>query len=558
MTVLRVTDLSVSYRPRRVSRGGAAAPGTSAPGIRGVSFAVEPGELVAIVGETGSGKTTATLAALGLLPDSAQRNSGTIEVLGHDVSSWSARRFRALHGTGIGYVPQDPTSSFDPLQRIGAQVTEALRVHGDPRSTAAAAHELLSRVGIHDAERVARSYPHQLSGGQRQRALIAGAIALRPALLVADESTSALDVTVQRRVLDLIDELRREDGTGVLLVTHDLAVAAERANHIVVLRNGEVQDSGTVAHILTGQTSAYTRELVAAAPALRTPRARRRSATTLRNADNRPEATIVATQLHKTFGSGTSAVHAVREVSFTVAPGTTHAIVGESGSGKTTVARMVMGLETPTAGTLTVNGTRLAGTESARPRRTQLREFRRGSQLVYQSPYASLTPTLSILDAVAEPIRRFDRFSRHDARRQAAALLDRVSLPTALHSRTPHELSGGQRQRVAIARALAPNPQLVVLDEAVSALDVSVQARILDLLNELQTERGLSYLFVSHDLAVVREISDTVSVMRFGEIVEHGATETLFTQPQHPYTRELLAAAPHVHSSLLHHTSETP
>ena len=527
MTALDVRDLAVAYD---TSRGRVVA-------VDGLDLRIEPGEAVALVGETGSGKTTAALTSIGLLPRGAVRLRGTVALGGQDITGWSPRRLQGILGRSVGLIPQDPTASLDPLKTVGWQIGEVLRIHGE-RDRGVVAREvatLLERVGLADSARIARAYPHELSGGQRQRVLIAGAIALRPGLLVADESTSALDVTVQRRVLDLLDDLRREDGSGILFVTHDLAVAAERADRVVVLEGGRVQDTGPVRVVLGGSASAYTRKLVSNAPALQAPRFREVPAAS----DEPPVIAVDGLVKHFPGRQGRADVLAVDDVSFRVARGTTHAIVGESGSGKSTVARITLGLETSTEGSVEVAGTVVAGL-----RGRELRSFRRRAQLVYQSPYASLNPSLSILDTVAEPLRRFGLASSAEAKRAAADLLERVALRSALHDRRPRELSGGQRQRVAIARALAPSPDVLVLDEPVSALDVTVQAQILELLDELQRERGLTYLFISHDLAVVRRISDTVTVLAQGRVQETGTTRDVFERPASAYTRALLHAIP--------------
>ncbi|WP_282855756.1 dipeptide ABC transporter ATP-binding protein [Microbacterium oxydans] len=531
MSVLTASDLRISYGGREV--------------VHGVSFEIGEGETLALVGESGSGKSTTAHALLGLLPAGGRVDGGTVVLGDLDISGWSDRALRGIRGAEIGLVPQDPTTSLDPVRPVGKQVEEILRLHGhrDRRSRRARAIELLDRVGIDDPDLRARQYPHELSGGMRQRVLIATAIALRPRLLIADEPTSALDATVQRKVLDLLDELQREEGTSILLVTHDLGVAADRAERLVVLKDGRIVEQGRSEEVLAAPTDPYTRQLLADAPAFTTGFRRPDAPPFLRDAAavaaENPYA-IVAEALVKEFRvAGRERFRAVDDVSFRVRRGTTHALVGESGSGKTTTARLVTRFHQPDAGTIEV-----AGEDVTHAKREQLRALRRRVQLVYQNPFASLDPRQQIVDIVAEPLQNFQVGSRTERRERALALLDRVSLPSDGARRTPRELSGGQRQRVAIARALAIDPEVVVLDEAVSALDVTVQARILELLTSLQAELGLTYLFISHDLAVVRRISHTVSVMRRGRIVEEGQTEDLFRDPQHEYTRELLAAVP--------------
>ncbi|GAA0943604.1 ABC transporter ATP-binding protein [Nonomuraea longicatena] len=503
MTLLDVRDLRVRHGRKEV--------------VKGVSFTVEEGECVAVVGESGSGKTTTAGALLGLHPPAG----GRVLLHGTDIARWSQRRLRAVRGTGIGLVPQDPGASLDPVMRVGHQIGETLAIHraGDRAAIRRRVLDLLDRVGLDDPARRARQYPHELSGGMRQRVLIAAAVALRPSLLIADEPTSALDATVQRRVLDLLDDLRHEYGTAVLLVTHDLGVAAARSDRLVVMRDGRIEESGGTPEILAAPAAEYTRRLLADAPALR--------AGDFREPPVSGPAVVVA-DLVKRFGDHT----AVAGVSFEVPRGGTHALVGESGSGKTTTARIVAGFTRPTSGAVTL------------PRAPQERAFRRHVQLVHQNPYGSLDPRQSVAAIVEEPLRNFRLGDRAARRRRVKELLDRVALPAELLERRPRELSGGQRQRVAIARALAVEPEVIVLDEAVSALDVTVQARILDLLEELQRELGLTYLFISHDLAVVRRISHTVSVMSKGRIVESGTTRQIFDSPRHAYTRELLDAVP--------------
>jgi peptide/nickel transport system ATP-binding protein len=514
--------------------------------VHGIDFEVGEGEVVALVGESGSGKSTTAHALLGLLPDGGRVQAGVIRLAELDIAGWSPTQLRGIRGAQVGLVPQDPGASLDPVRPIGVQVGEILRVHGERNRDLIRTRvlELLERVGLDDPVLRARQYPHELSGGMRQRVLIATAIALGPRLIIADEPTSALDATVQRRILDLIDDLRREQGTSVLLVTHDLGVAADRAQRVVVLKDGRIVEQGATAAILENPQDAYTKQLLADAPALAVDGFRRAPAPLfLRDAGaaaaENPHA-IVAAGLVKQFTvRGREPFRAVDDVSFRVRRGTTHALVGESGSGKTTTARLVTRFLHPDAGSIELSGTDIAGLAGG-----ELRRLRRRIQLVYQNPFSSLDPRQTIEKIIAEPLDNFREGTRRERGARVAALVDRVALPSDVLQRSARELSGGQRQRVAIARALAINPDVVVLDEAVSALDVTVQARILELLESLQQELGLTYLFISHDLAVVRRISSTISVMRRGRIVEEGTTEDIFTRPAHEYTRELLAAVP--------------
>lgn len=504
--------------------------------VHGISFSVQPGEVVALVGESGSGKSTTAHAVIGLLPENGRVEAGDIRLNGTSIGGWADKRLDTIRGKVVSLISQDPVSSLNPVKTIGDQVGEILKVHrwGDRRAIAERVIELLDRVGLPQPELRAKQYPHQLSGGMRQRVLIAIAVALRPTLIIADEPTSALDVTVQRRVLDLIDELRAESGTSVLLVTHDLGVAADRADRIVVMQGGQIQEAGTVADVLAAPKSAYTRQLLNDAPAFATPKTARDQL------QANAEAAIVVDKLVQHFPlSGGRQLRAVDDVSFEVARGTTHALVGESGSGKTTTVRAVAGFQKLESGRVVVDGQDVSSL-----RGEQLRQFRRRIQLVYQNPFASLDPRQTIFDIVEEPLLNFDPVPKAERRERVHAILQRVGLPEASLARLPAALSGGQRQRVAIARAIILNPEILVLDEAVSALDVTVQAQILDLLDELQRSLGLTYLFVSHDLAVVRQIADTVSVLRDGKQVEQGSIEDVFERPAHDYTRELIAAIP--------------
>ena len=510
--------------------------------MRGVSLAVAPGEVVAVVGESGSGKSTLAHAVAGLLPGTGRVDTGRVTLGEQELTDLSDRAWRTVRGRRIGLVPQDPGVALNPVQRVGAQVAEVLKVHGlaDRRGAAARAVELLAEAGLPDAAARARQYPHELSGGMRQRVLIAIAIAARPQLLVADEPTSALDATVQRHILDRLDELVRASGTAVLLITHDLGVAADRADRLVVMHAGSVVEEGPVREVLAAPRDPYTRRLLDSAPGLRANAGltlSERETHPVETGDSPAGALVEVRDLVKEFPLGRGRIRAVDGVSFSIARGETLALVGESGSGKSTTARLVLRLADPTSGTVAFDGT-----DITRVRGRAWRELRRRAQLIYQNPYASLDPRFSIADVITEPLRAFRVGDARSRRTRAAELLDRVALPESVLDRRPAELSGGQRQRVAIARALALSPDLVVCDEPVSALDVSVSAQVLDLLAELQADAGLAYLFISHDLAVVRRIAHRVGVLRGGKLLELAPTEQLFASPRHEYTRELLAA----------------
>lgn len=546
--LLEIDNLQIAYR--------------EADGLRtvvhGVSLSVRAGEVVALVGESGSGKSTTSQAAIGLLPDNGLVVGGSIRLLGEDVTHAGEAQWRSLRGRVVSLVPQDPTASLNPVRTIGAQVAEVLQLHGwrDAAAVEQQVVELLRKVGLSRPELRYRQYPHELSGGMKQRVLIAMAVALKPALIIADEPTSALDVTVQRRILDLIDILRRETGTAVLLVTHDLGVAADRAHRIVVLRQGRVQEAGETLQVLRQPQSSYARQLLADAPVLSTP--------VLRTAEPDDAATVTewAVQVqevvhHFPVPGQREPFKAVDGVSFQVRRGSTHAIVGESGSGKTTTIHALVGLLRSTAGQI-----RIAGEDVTALRGEALRQFRRKVQLVYQNPYASLDPRQTVWSIVEEPLRNFAPLPAAERRQRVQATLERVGLAAELHQRRPHALSGGQRQRVAIARALVLQPEVLVLDEAVSALDVTVQAQILRLLETLQQQLQLTYVFVTHDLSVVRQIAHTVSVLQHGKVVEQGTVEQVFLHPRSHYTRELIAAIPGTRSidfvQSHHHPEETP
>lgn len=544
--VLTVDDISVTF----------STPGGDFEAVKNVGFEVAPGETVAVVGESGSGKTTLAACINRLLADNGRLSSGRIRFQDRDLTNVSEREMRSIRGAGIGLVPQDPMSNLNPVHTVGDQILEALEVHGKvsrgSRKTQGKPRvlELLDLVGIPDPEERYAQYPHEFSGGMRQRVLIAMGLACEPTLLIADEPTSALDVTVQRRILDTLEKLTSETNTAVVLITHDLALAAERADRVLVMYKGELVESGPARQILRDPQHSYTTELVQAAPSfVTTPLVNRLPASHSSGSTRSSSAESVQPREDLVRVSGVSRSYklrgaaepfwAVREIDFSIPRGYTVSIVGESGSGKSTTAKMLLGLEAITEGSVLIGDQDISAL-SAR----QMMAVRRRVQPVFQNPYASLDPRYSVAESITEPLRVHKSGSRRSRQQRLHELLEQVALPVAVGERFPHELSGGQRQRVAIARALALKPELVILDEAVSALDVLVQNQILELLVSLQHQLGLSYLFISHDLAVVNMISHEVHVMEKGRIVESGTPQELFTSPAADYTRELLAAIP--------------
>ncbi|UCM87069.1 dipeptide ABC transporter ATP-binding protein [Streptomyces marincola] len=510
--------------------------------VSGVSLSVGPGECLAVVGESGSGKSVTARSLIGLPGPGATVTATSLRIEGEDARAFGDRQWRAIRGARVGLVLQDALVSLDPLRPVGQEIAEALRLHrAVPRGREhERVVELLRLVGVPEPEQRAAQYPHQLSGGLRQRALIASAIGCEPPLLIADEPTTALDVTVQAQILRLLAE-RKQAGTGVLLISHDLAVVGQLADRIMVMRHGVAVETGEAARILTAPTHPYTRELLAAVPGTRAtpPRApvaphRDRPVDGTGERPTPPPAVIEARGLVKTYG----ARRAVDDVSFTLREGEILGLVGESGSGKTTLARLALGQLTPDAGDIRVSG-RAWTAMSGRERRTA----RTAAQMVYQDPLSSFDPRFSVWQVLKEALRA-GGVPRAACPARAADLLVRVGLDPDLLPRRPLRLSGGQRQRVAIARALATKPRVIVCDEPVSALDVTVQAGILDLLARLRAESGVSMLFISHDLGVIREVSDRVMVLNGGRVVESGTTAQVFDQPRADYTRALLAAIP--------------
>jgi peptide/nickel transport system ATP-binding protein len=507
--------------------------------VSGVSLDIRQGEILCIVGESGSGKSMMGMAILGLLPAPHVRAvGGQILFEGRNLFDLSEDEMRAVRGCRIAMIFQEPMTALNPLMPVGRQIDEILEIHTDlpPARRRERVLELIRDVHLPDPERMVASYPHQLSGGQRQRIVIAMALALEPGLIIADEPTTALDVTTQAQILHLIKELQRAHGTAVLFITHDFGVVAEIADRVAVMRHGEIVEQGPAAEVLGAPQADYTKALIAAVPGLKPRR---------RAADADPNILLRVTDIEKTyriasgfFGSAVREVKAARKVSLELKRGSSLALVGESGSGKTTLARCIIGLESVDSGTIELDGERISGRS-----RSELRPYRKHIQMVFQDPYASLNPRQRVGDIVAlGPM--LNGVSREQAIAEARELLRLVGLKPEAVDRYPHEFSGGQRQRIGIARALAVKPKMIVADEPVSALDVSVQKQVLELLNDLRKSFGLSMLFITHDLRVAATVCEEIAIMQRGEIVEQGATAAIFASPVHPYTRSLFDAVP--------------
>ncbi|WP_445656930.1 ABC transporter ATP-binding protein [Achromobacter sp. NCFB-sbj8-Ac1-l] len=553
--------------------------------VDNLDFDVRPGKTLAIVGESGSGKSVTSMAIMRLTDYNNGRiatgkilfqNSAGQEV---DLTAASDEQMRAIRGNDIAMIFQEPMTSLNPVFTIGDQIVEAIMLHQQlsPSAARKSARALLEKVRLPDAEQLLDRYPHQLSGGMRQRVMIAMALSCQPRLLIADEPTTALDVTIQAQILNTVRELQRDLGTAVIFITHDMGVVAEMADDVVVMLRGKKVEQGTVEEIFRAPKHPYTRALLAAVPRLgsltgrdlplRTPQTVLEGDTLREVGETREQDTArydepvlrvekLTTRFdvgHNLFGRVTHRVHAVEEVSFDVYPGETLALVGESGSGKSTIGKTLQQLVAPTSGAVRYNGQDIFSMDAAGRQR-----LRQEIQYIFQDPYASLDPRKTVAFSIAEPIRTHGLLAGDDAiARRVGELLEQVGLKPEHARRYPHEFSGGQRQRVCIARALASNPKLIIADESVSALDVSIQAQILNLLMDLQKDRGLSYLFITHDMAVVEKVSHRVAVLYLGQIVELGTRRQIFESPQHAYTRKLLAAVPvaepgrHIDTSLI-------
>jgi peptide/nickel transport system ATP-binding protein len=541
-TRLRVKNLRAGFlvdgRPREV--------------VSGVSFDLLPGQCVAIVGESGSGKSVTARSLVGLIGRNGIVHADVLEIHHQDVRSFTARQWRRIRGRDVGFVLQDALVSLDPLRAVGTEIAEALRLHAWGNRTARKQRvlELLTRVGVPLPALRARQRPDQLSGGLRQRALIASAIALDPDIVIADEPTTALDVTVQAQVLAQLEQMKLR-GASIILISHDLSVVAQLADHILVMRGGDVVEQGSAAEVLSTPQHEYTKALIAAVPSAETRGKPLSPATSAVKADAPKSAThggpvLEASGLIKRFHTRDGALtRAVDGVSFTLAAGETLGIVGESGSGKSTTARLALGLESLDGGEV-----RLLGKPWSALSERRRRAMRQRISVVYQGPLSSFDPRWNVERILLDALRG-QRFTSVAARRaRVTELLDQVGLSADVLNRFPLRMSGGQRQRVAIARALAPRPAVIVLDEAVSALDVTIQAQILDLLVALQRQTGVSYLFISHDLGVISHLSERVLVMKDGVVVEEGSPDDIFQRPQHPYTRDLIASIPEFDPSL--------
>ena len=532
--------------------------------VKGVSFEIAAGETVAIVGESGSGKSVSSLSLMRLVEYGGGEISGGRLMFDRgttgqvDLRNMTPKEMRSIRGCEIGMIFQEPMTSLNPVFTVRRQLTEGLRLHmGMSKAQAnARAIELLRQVRIPEPERRLSQYPHELSGGMRQRVVIAMALSCEPRLLIADEPTTALDVTIQAEILGLINKLKTDNGTAVMFITHDMAVVAQMADRVVVMFRGEKVEEGRIEDIFENPQHPYTKNLLAAVPKLGEMRGKPTPEPL--SLIGQPEKTIIGTNAPTDevlldvrnlttrfdvkggfFRSTVARVHALENVSFSIKKGATLGLVGESGSGKSTCGRSILRLEKPQSGSIILDGTDILALDNR-----GLRDARRDMQMVFQDPFASLNPQMTLADQVAEPMRNYNLAQGSELMDRVGGLFDRVELPRAYMRRYPHELSGGQRQRIAIARALALNPKLLIADEAVSALDVSVQAQVLNLLLELQAELGISMLFISHDMAVVERVSHHVAVMYLGHIVEIGTRQEVFEDPRHDYTKTLMAAVP--------------
>ncbi|KJB86320.1 ABC transporter ATP-binding protein [Paenibacillus sp. E194] len=530
--ILQVQDLSVAFQNRE----------QEIHAVRGVSFVVNPGETLGIVGESGSGKSVTARSIMRLLPSSiASKQSGTIIFLGEDVARYSESDMENVRGRHIGMIFQDPMTSLNPTMSIGSQIAESLIKHQDMTAAQAKAEAItmLKMVGIRNSEMRYSHYPHECSGGMRQRVIIAIALACRPALLIADEPTTALDVTIQAQILNVMKHMQRELGTSIILITHDLGVVAGMCDRVLVMKEGEIVEEGPTVELFANPQHPYTLKLLNTLPRLHEKKVKSAPFVRPRSADQRPLLEVRSLKQHFDLGKG-NIVKAVNDISFYIQEGETLGVVGESGCGKSTTGRAILRLLEPTGGDVLYQGmsvNRLSAQE--------MKIVRRHMQMIFQDPYASLNPRWKVIDLIGEALDVHRLVSsKQERKKRVEELLELVGLEPSHAKRYPHEFSGGQRQRIGIARALAVEPKFIVCDEPLSALDVSIQAQIVQLMQELQQRLGLTYLFIAHDLSMVKHISDRVAVMYRGKIVELAESEALYSNPQHAYTKSLLAAIP--------------
>ncbi|AIQ51484.1 ABC transporter ATP-binding protein [Paenibacillus sp. FSL R7-0331] len=530
--ILKVNNLHISFQSHDEER----------PAVRGVSFEVYKGETLGIVGESGSGKSVTARSIMRLLPSPpALIKDGEIVFLGDNLAAKSEKQMEQIRGREIGMIFQDPMSSLNPTIRIGEQISESLVKHRklSRRAAKQEALEILKQVGIRDSEVRYQQYPHEFSGGMRQRVMIAIALVCQPALLIADEPTTALDVTIQAQILNLMKHMQQRLGTSIILITHDLGVVAGMCDRVAVMKNGEIVETGTTEEIFARPQHPYTQRLLNALPRLDEKKKPKPPGLIIPGEGKRPLLEVRSLKQHFDLGKG-RVLRAVNDISFQIREGETLGMVGESGSGKSTTGRSILRLHEPTGGDVLFHGMAVN-----RLNAQEMKTMRRHMQIIFQDPYASLNPRFRVMDIIGEALDVHNLAgSRSERKKRVEELLDLVGLDPAYAIRYPHEFSGGQRQRIGIARALAVEPKFIVCDEPLSALDMSIQAQVVKLLEELQQRLGLTYLFIAHDLSMVKHISDRVAVMYMGRIVELAESEELYTNPQHEYTKSLLAAIP--------------
>ncbi|MCM2605082.1 ABC transporter ATP-binding protein [Rossellomorea marisflavi] len=527
-SILKVDNLHISFQSKE----------EEFDAVRGVSFEVKKGETLGIVGESGSGKSVTARSIMRLLPSPpSYMKEGEITFLGENLAEKTEKEMESIRGRDIGMIFQDPMTSLNPTIRIGNQIAESLMKHQDLSREQAKkeAIDILKQVGIRNSEERYSQYPHEFSGGMRQRVMIAIALACRPTLLIADEPTTALDVTIQKQILNVMKHMQERFGTSIILITHDLGVVAGMCDSVVVMKEGEIVERGTTEEIFASPRHPYTKKLLNALPRLDEPKKSKKDP----SPDKPPLLDVSSLRQHFDLGKGHT-LKAVDDISFFIREGETLGLVGESGSGKSTTGRAILRLNEPTGGVVTYEGMSVNGMT-----KREMKAMRRHMQMIFQDPYASLNPRFKVMDIIGQALDIHGLCkTKQDRKRRVEALLEMVGLQASHAKRYPHEFSGGQRQRIGIARALAVEPKFIVCDEPLSALDVSIQAQIVDLLQDLQKRLGLTYLFIAHDLSMVKHISDRVAVMYAGKIVELAESEELYANPQHPYTKSLLSAIP--------------